>query len=179
MKLLNQLILATVVSLAFACNSGPANDSESNQKSELNVQTEGMKQIDLSEYELNAHMFVPDDSKGKADIIATDWGSIEINVADWYGIEIIPYGMTLSDKKAELKSDLVYTVDYIVEEENLILYKKTISGSDVDPEFHFFMTTEIDGELVEVKSSADQSFTKKQVEKMINSAKTLSSKATV
>ena len=179
MKLLNNLILATVVTLAFACGSGSTNESESDNASESKAATEGIKQIELSEYELNAQISVPDDSKGKAEVIATDWGSIEINVADWYGIEIVPYGITIAEKKAELTSDLVYSIDYLVEDENLILYKKTIADSDVDPEFHFFMTTEIDGELVEVKSSADKTFTKKQVEKMINSAKTLSPKAEV
>ena len=102
--------------------------------------------------------------------------SIVISISDWYGIEIVPFGISIEEKKAELTADLVYSVEYLTEEENLIMYKKTIAESDVDPEFHFFMTTEINGELVEVKSAGDQTFTKKQVEAMINSAKTLSQK---
>lgn len=176
MKLLNQLIIVTAVSLAFACGNGSTNESEGEKLSENNVETEGMKQVDLSEYELNASISIPDDSKGKAEIISTDWGSIEINVSDWYSIEIVPYGISIAEKKAELASDLVYSVEYLTEEENLILYKKTIAESDVDPEFHFFMTTEVDGELVEVKSAGDKAFTKKQIETMISSAKTLSQK---
>ncbi|MEQ8625510.1 MAG: hypothetical protein RJQ00_03745 [Vicingaceae bacterium] len=176
MKLLNQLIIATVVSLAFACGNGSTNESEDEKLSENNLQTEGMKQIDLSEYELNATISVPDESKGEAEVVATDWGSIVISISDWYGIEIVPFGISIEEKKAELTADLVYSVEYLTEEENLIMYKKTIAESDVDPEFHFFMTTEINGELVEVKSAGDQTFTKKQVEAMINSAKTLSQK---
>jgi len=168
------------MALAFACGDSKTKQNEKKDlETKASAQLEGMKKIDLGEYQLSATISIPDDSKGKTEVVATDWGSIEIKVSDWFGIEVVPFGMSIIDKKTELKADLVYSIEYLTDEESLLFYKRTISGSEVDPEYHFFMTKEIDGDLVEVKSSGNQSFTKRQVEKMILSAKTLSPKAEV
>lgn len=179
MKIVKPLFFTALIAFTIACGGNKSKQAEEDSTAASASEAQDLKQIDLSEYQLNATISIPDDSKGKAELMATDWGSIEVKIDDWYGLEIVPYGMSVIDKKAELKADLVYDIAYLIDKENLIFYKKTITDSELDPEFHFFMTKEIDGELIEIKSSSDQSYTKSQVEKMILSAETLNPKAEI
>ena len=133
----------------------------------------GMMMANLNEYDINASIYIPDESKGKAEFNATDWGSLEISVGKRYGVEIVPFGMTIEEKKEELAGDLVYTIEYIKDEADCIVYKKSIADSEVEAEVHFFLNIDLGGDVYEVKSLNDQAYNEKSIEKMISSAKTL------
>jgi len=171
-------ISAICIAMAFySCNQSAytENNEEGNTEAQSeSATTENSTEINLSDYDLNASISIPDESKGKAEISLTDWGSIEIRVGERFGIEIVPFGMTVEEKRAELEADLVYQTSYLDENENLLFYEKSIKESDIEMEYHFFYTTELDGDIVEIKS-LDNKFSKSAVESMIESAKSLKS----
>jgi hypothetical protein len=183
MKIKNTLCILAVSTIMMACGGNQQKDAtESNSEtegtenaSEMDLNT--MAEVDLSDFDLNASIYIPDDSKGKPEINTTNFGSIQIVVGKDYGIEIVPFGLTVSEKKEELEGDLVYDIEYLSESDNSIYFKRTIKDSDVKAEFHFFMTKEINGDLIEIKS-LNQTYSERAIEKMIQSAKSLEEKPT-
>tara|TARA_R110000868_G_scaffold121081_5_gene321287 strand:+ start:55 stop:576 length:522 start_codon:yes stop_codon:yes gene_type:complete len=172
MRKLRLLSLFALIVLFSACGSGEEKSSAKEEET-LNENYNKMIQTDLSEYGLNATIYIPDESKGKAEISETSWGSINIEVGENFGLEIIPFGMSIEDKKIELQGDLVYNTEYIEQTENLLVFTKVIKDSDMEPEVHFFYVTKVDGEQVEVKNTKDRTFRKEAVDKMVESAKSL------
>lgn len=174
MKTLNKFLFLALITGFVACGA-PKEEAqeETNSESTENVEEAadlaGMEEVSLADYQMESSISLPMDRK--PDIVATDWGSIEIRIGDKFGIEILPAGISVAEHKEELASDLVYNIEYLEDSENLVVYKKSIEGSDIDAEHHFFMNFEADGELYEIKSLADMSFKKPQVDKMVNSAK--------
>lgn len=153
-------------------NDGKTNKTTvSEKKSEDDMK--GMHSVNLIDYDIDASLFIPDDSKGKAEFLMTDAGALTILVGNKYGIELMPYGLTVSEKKEELANDLVYTIEYLKDEPDLLVYKKTIADSEMEPDFHFFMNTTLGEDNYEIKS-LDNHYSKKAVEKMIQSARSLS-----
>ena len=122
-----------------------------------------MEEVDLSEAGLPLSIFIPNNN-GKPEIKATEWGSIEIRIADNFGLEIVPSGISVEERKTELNNDIVYTYNFIEDSPLLITYEQSIPDSGVEPEHHFFMNTEIAGELIEIRSIGDMGFKKLQVE---------------
>ena len=172
------LLALSIVSLV-ACGGEGTNDSTSEEGTETEASTdavdtyEQMVELDLTDYDIEAKMYVPDESKGKAELNATDWGSVTINVGKGYGIELVPFGLTVEEKKGELEGDLVYDIEYLEETETAIFYTKTIKEGDMEPEFHFFANAEINGDVVEIKNVEDRLFKKGAVELMMKSARSL------
>ena len=162
--------------LMIACNQTTQNSADSaNEATEQAADTEGMKSVDLSEYDIDANISLPDESKGEVDILATDWGSVEIRVGNRFGIEIVPYGMTVEEKKAEIEGDLVYQTNFIEESESLIVYERNIKDSEIEKEYHFFFNSESNGDLFEIKS-LDEKYSKSAIELMVQSAKSFTVK---
>jgi hypothetical protein len=161
----------------FSCGGTTETKEESNNTEELSTESyEGMTEVNLSEFGLEATIQIPDESKGKAEITETSFGSIQIVVGQNYGIEIVPFGLSIDEKKEELAGDLVYNVEYLTENPTLIEFKRTIKESDVEEEYHFFMSKELNGEVYEIKSISEMSFKKFALKSMVNSAKSLKMK---
>ena len=173
------LIISAFVLFSCGGNSIPTAEEESQEKAmtEDAEEMKDMEMIDLSEYDISASLYIPDANKGKPEFHATDWGSLELSVGKKYGIEIVPFGLTLDEKKGELEGDLVYKVEYLKEDPNYFIYKKSIADSDVEAEFHFFMNVELDGDVYEIKNLSDQPYSEKAIEKMIQSAASLAVKS--
>lgn len=132
----------------------------------------GMELVNLSEFAVNANIQLPDQDKGALQIQNSTTESIEILVGDAFGIEIIPFGISVAEKQQELNDDLVYTIEYLEETPEKIVYRKTIKDSEIDPEYHFFITKEINGEPFSIKS-LNKAYTQKSIEKMVLSAESL------
>lgn len=171
MRKLSLFSLFVIAMFFAACGGGEEKASTSDET--INEQYDQMIETDLSEFGLNASIYIPDESKGIAEISETSWGSINIDVGENFGIEVVPFGMSVEDKKIELAGDLVYHTEYIEQTENLLFFTKVIKDSDLEPEVHFFYVTKIDGEPVEVKNTKDRTFRKEAIDKMIVSAKSL------
>ena len=177
------LILFTASLMSFA-----ACESTKSDKEETTVETEevtadeaadysGMQKLDLSDYAIAGSLYIPNENKGKAKINETAYGSVQIVVGDRFGLEIVPFGQSLEEKKAELSNDLVYELNVIEEDENYMMFEKSIKESDVEPEYHFFMNVELDGEIYEIKSITDNAYSKAAVESMLKSAQSFSPQA--
>lgn len=182
MKTLRPFAIIIFSTFLFACNSAPTENTTEEVSTEANSTAEesdlsGMEEVDLSEYELSATIFVPDESKGKREIGFTEAGNIQIIVGKRFGIELVPYGLTVAEKKEELTGDLVYNVEFIEDTEKAIIYSKTIKDSDIEAENHFFYSFESEGELIEIKNVEGMSFSLSMIEKMMASAKSIKAKA--
>ncbi len=62
--------------------------------------------------------------------------------------------------------------DFIEEKEGLLIYKYGVPGSDKEM-FHFYMVRESDGKQYVIESLRSGEFSRKQVDRMIRSAKSL------
>lgn len=175
------LLIVSLIHLAACENSTSQKEESANEttevKSDAEANYQGMKQVDLTDYTIPASLYIPDEKKGVAKISETAYGSVQIEVGDRFGLEIVPFGQSLKDKKADLANDLVYTVNIIEEDENYVLFEKSIKDSDIEAEYHFFMNVELDGELYELKSVSDKAYSKAAAESMLKSAKSFSPKA--
>ncbi|MEQ8910369.1 MAG: hypothetical protein RIC95_14325 [Vicingaceae bacterium] len=183
MKIFKISIFFVFALALIACggNSTSNNSTEAKEgkqtASEEKANYSNMKQLDLAEYNVPAFIYVLNESKGRQKIEETAYGSVQIEVGDRFGIEIVPFGLSLAEFKDELENDMVYQIESIEEGENYFIYKKTIANSGTEAEYHFFLSTELEGDLYEVKSMNEKEFGKGAIEQMLNSAKSLSSKA--
>jgi hypothetical protein len=173
MKTINKFILLSLITGITACSSQEEKtETEAADTTivaeDATIALEGMEEQSLSEYELPGSIYLP--MTQKPEIIATDWGSLEIRIGDNFGIEILPSGLSVEEHREELSKDLVYTIEYLKETERLVSYQKSIKDSDIKPEHHFFMNIEANGELYELKSLAEGSFSKGSIDKMIKAA---------
>lgn len=180
MKKLTSILFIGLIAFLFACGGGANQDqtesqSTENQNEKAAADYSDMESHDLSSYDIPAQIYLPG-NMGKPDMNLTDWGSLEIRIGENYGLEIVPFGLLLSEKKAELEADLVYQINYLEEKPDLLVYEKSIQDSDVDPEYHFFINREIAGEVYEIKSLAALSMKKAQMEKVLKAAKSFEAK---
>lgn len=182
MKKLKFIGLFVIGTSLMACGG---DQSTTNNETETTTETSmeeaksdmtGMEEIDLTDYDVPATLYVPDESNGKRMITATEWGSVQVEVGKKYGLEIIPFGVTVEEKKAELNNASVYSIDIISEDANSIVFSKSINGTELEPEVHFFMNKEIDGDVYEIKS-LDKSYNQRAIDKMMASANTFKGKA--
>ncbi len=173
-----QFIGAIVIAVSFVACGGDAKSTdtsspETTEPAETKVEDyKGMELANLSDYGVDGSLQIPDKSKGPQKIQTSSIESIEIMVGNAFGIEVITFGQTVAEKKTELDGDLVYRIEYIEETPEKLLYKKTLKDSDIDPEFHFYLTKNINGELFSVQS-LNKVYKQKWVEKMIVSAESL------
>lgn len=179
----SKLILTAAISSAFlftACSSGGGNAEAGTESDSLSTASEvvedysDMQEVDLSEYGMMASVFVP--KSGKVEMVETSWGSVEIMVGDKFGMEVVPFGFTIAEKKDELKQSSVFETEIIEDKDNYFLYKKTIPNSEIMEEYHFFLNQTIDGEIYEVKSMADLELKEAQARKVLKAAKSLKAK---
>jgi hypothetical protein len=174
-----QFIGAIALSMSLlACGGGDSAKTEDKSVTEASEPAgpdySNMVKVDLTAFGVEASIQLPKEEKGPHKIENTATESITIEVSDKFGIEITPFALTVAEKKEELDGDLVYTIEYLEETENKIMYKKSIADSDeVEDEYHFFITRSMDGELYSIQSLPN-AFRKKSVGKMLVSAESIS-----
>ncbi len=175
-----QFTAALLISMSVIACGGDAKtadaSSETSETAEITASAEadyeGMKLTDLTEFGVFASLQIPDGEKGPVKIENSATESVEIMCGTKYGIEIIPFGLTVAEKKAELDNDLVYTIEYIEDTPEKIIYKKAIQDGDMESEYHFFLTKEIDGEPYSIQS-LNKVYRQKSIEKMVVSAESI------
>lgn len=165
----------------IACSSGAKSDSENEQQTEESQNEpqedySNMREVDLSEYGIMGTIQLPKADKGKLEIKETSWGSVEVKVGDRFGLEIVPFGLTIAEKKAELENGTVYEVDILEDEDDFIFYKKYIPNSEVLEEYHFFLNKQIQEDIYEIKSMADMELKEGAVREILRSAKSFKAK---
>lgn len=174
MKKLQYLAALMLIVIVFACNNS-ADTNENSDDAAVATEAadiEGFESQDLSEYGIDANIQLPS-TGSPISINSSPSGDLVINDGKNFNMMITPYGFTLEELKEELDNDLVYDINYLEEEADYIVYEKTIPDSDVEKEVHFIMVKDYNGDPYEIKSSAEGSFKKHHIDKMIQAAKSL------
>lgn len=170
-QLISALAIATSI---IACGGGESSGTDNVETSDsTRVYYSNMEQVTLFDFGVDANIQLPKEDIGPRKIENSATESITIAVNDKFGIEINPFGLTVSEKKEELDGNLVYTIEYIEETADKIVYKKSITDNEeIKAEHPFFLTKNIGGELYSVQSLPNV-FSKKAIDKMILSAESL------
>lgn len=169
-------IIALIAAITVACDNANSTKEHSSEDTiateDASTAIEGFEVVSLEDYDLNFDIQLPEG--GQAISIQTSpSGDVLFNDGKHFSFSITPFGFSLEELKAELDNDLVYSINYVEEGTDYIIFEKTIADSDVEKEMHFIMVKEKEGELYEIKSSTDQVFKKHHIDKMIQSAKSL------
>ena len=173
---IKHIILSTMVFSLVACGSGGGNsdsdatDSTAVESNEMQEDYSQMQEVDLSEYGVMASMYVPN---GNLMIEESGYGSIVLRVGDRFGIEVVPFGMEIVEKRNELEAGTVFQVEVLEERTDYMFFRKFIPGSEVLQEFHVYLTRDINGELVAVKSLDDMEMKEAQAREVLKSAKSI------
>jgi hypothetical protein len=166
-----------VMALAFiSCGGGEAGTSEEGNAEATETEMTG-KTIDLSEYGMDFTIVVPDKANLQTEVIATDWGGVEIIQGENFMLSIAYGEGDLDLLKFDLGEDLVYKSEILEDSPDHLLYKRSIEGADVVPEHHFLYVLKIDGDAVEVQNSKDASFSEEAARAMLKSAMSLKVKS--
>jgi hypothetical protein len=132
-----------------------------------------MQKVELSDFGLMASIYLPQENKGPLMVEESSYGTIVMKVGERFGLEIVPFGMDIVEKRNELEQGTVFQIEVLEERQEYMLYRKFIPGSEVLEEFHIYLTKEIDGELVAVKTLDDMELKEAQAREVLKSAKSL------
>lgn len=167
------LISAFLIVLLSACGGGDSStDQTEGQASEEMSDMQGMTELNLTDYGLDLSIMIPDENTGVAEVIATDW-SVEIRVGEGFMISVSIGEGDLELLKSDLMEDLVYKAEILDESESHIVYKREIENSGMEPEHHFFLITDIDGDQYDVQNLKDVTYSKEAIDRMLMSAKSI------
>ena len=183
---LTKTLLSFFIAFSFVACSSSANQGGETEGTDSTAVEESaaedysnMTEVDLTEYGISASIMTPGDNKGKLEIEETSWGSLTVKVGEKFGMEIVPFGLTLEEMKAEMDQGGVYEIEMVEEDASYVLYKRTIPGSEVEAEYHFFMNTEIGEEIYEIKTMADMELKESHARYILKSAKSFKAKDAV
>jgi hypothetical protein len=163
----------------MACGSGgEQNEQGSTDSTEVVGQSteedyDQMQKVELSDFGLMASIYLPQENKGPLMVEESSYGTIVMKVGERFGLEIVPFGMDIVEKRNELEQGTVFQIEVLEERQEYMLYRKFIPGSEVLEEFHIYLTKEIDGELVAVKTLDDMELKEAQAREVLKSAKSL------
>jgi len=160
-------IFATFILLS--CNGNPETKEKSSVENEQSEMVENTSFLDLTEYGINGNMAVPQELSAESKISENAYGGLEIRAGKDYLLELLPLSMSIEEKKQELANNPVYKISYIEEGQDYLFYKKEITDSGVDEEYHLYMLKDFgNGEVYVVKTLDMESLPKAKVEKMLS-----------
>jgi len=181
MKIKYILFPCLAISL-MACGSGAGNteqeaaDSSQVVRQEIEADYSQMQAVDLSDLGLMASIYAPNEEKGRLSMEESGYGSIILRLGERFGLEVVPFAMGIVEKRNELEQGTVYQIEVIEERKDYMLYRKFIPGSEVLQEYHLYLTKEINGELVAVKTLDDMELKEAQAREVLKSAQSLKAK---
>jgi hypothetical protein len=170
-------IIPVFISALIACGGGGETAAESEENGTEATEAISGAETNLSDYGMPYSIVVPDAGSGEVEIMANDWGGVEIVKGEGYMMSIAYGEGDLDLLKFDMEEDLVYKSTIIEEGENFILYKREIPDSGMDPEYHFMVVFSVDGEAIELSNMKDMIFSEEAVRNMLNSAKTFKASA--
>jgi hypothetical protein len=169
--------------LFFSCGSDTSKqDENSGENTEVEVIGESdMNQISLSDYGLNMSLMLPEVASSTGNSIEPSITHEDgdyfwfLDIGNHFHLVIEDYGKE-TNKVAEKKKELdglkdIFVVEYIIDEPNLIMYKRTLhEGQGGKPSYHCYGETTIDGYTF-VLHSADEGGLKPVIEDMVTTIK--------
>jgi hypothetical protein len=178
--LLSSLILGLLI---FSCGD---NASENDENNDENIEVEvigesDMNQISLSDYGLNMSLMLPEVASSTGNSIEPSITHEDgdyfwfLDIGNHFHLVIEDYGKE-TNKVAEKKKELddlkdIFIIEYIIDEPNLIMYKRTLhEGQGGKPSYHCYGETTVDGYTF-VLHSADEGGLKPVIEDMVTTIK--------
>lgn len=163
-------LLPVFMLFAVSCGSGDGDNGETTDSDSVIVDEnfEGMNEISLSDNGLNMSIMLPQvESSTGASIEPTiehadgdylwyiDIGTHFHMVIEDYGNET---GKVANEKKRVEDMTDIFTIEYIVDEPNLIMYKRELhEGQGGKSSYHCFGETQVDGYTYVLRSDDDGS----------------------
>lgn len=169
-KALYLLTLIVTITLVACGGSETEQPTEDIQK----VSLKGLEELDLTEYGFDLIIMVPKaDMNGAAEVTLTERGTLEIVIGLDYGLEIMFGEGDIELLKTDLKEDLVFTSEIVMEEKNALIYTQDIPDSGVKIQNHFMYKAEVGSNVYEVRDLVAREYGIGMIEKMLVSAKTI------
>lgn len=157
----------------FACGGGETAEADLAVAEKENL-IKDYEPLDLTTWGFNMTMLVPNAKDyGDVEVTLTERGSLEIKVGRSFGLEIAYGEGDIALLKSDLKDNLVYVSEIILEEPDALIYKQEIPDSGIKTKNHFFYKAVVGSDVYEVRDLIDGKYGKKFIEKMLAAAKTL------
>jgi hypothetical protein len=157
-------MLPALISLVN-CSGGKEADESAN--------IPGMTETDLTPYGMPISIMIPDSTKGKAEITEQSWGAVEIKVGKTFQVSISEGEGDVSLMKSDIAgNDINKFKRYVKDEPALLFYESEIT----QPEFHFYTVVKSENASYTVEDIKGEIFSEKDVERMIESAKSIKDK---
>lgn len=132
-------------------------------------------EISLTQADFPVVVTVPENTDlKKVKIEPQTWGGIEIRVGENFQIQIASGQGDIALRKSDLANDDVYKVDYLIDNNNAIVYRKYIPDTDMQ-EYHFYIIAKTSSGYYEVEDIPGNQFSKSAIMKMFDAAKKLKS----
>jgi len=183
MKIKAFLSVLTVTFFLYSCggdNTEKEDDNSSNTEIEV-IGESDMNQISLSDYGLNMSLMLPEVASSTGNSIEPSITHEDgdyfwfLDIGNHFHLVIEDFGKEtnkVNEKKKELE-DLkdIFVIEYLIEEPNLIMYKRTLhEGQGGKPSYHCYGETTIDGYTF-VLHSADEGGLKPVIDDMVTTIK--------
>ena len=133
----------------------------------------GMMEVDLAPHGFDITMMIPDSTKGKAEITAQPWGAVEIKVGKHYQVSVSEGEGDIALAKSDVMgNDVNKHKRWVKDEPALLFYESEIT----QPEFHFYTVVKAGNKSYVVEDIKGEVFSEKDVERMVESAKSIKAK---
>lgn len=143
---------------------------DNSKKEEVVTVKPGMMELNLKVNGNSLSITVPDSSIGKLEMTEQSWGATEIKVGKHFQISISEGQGDIALKKSDISGDEINKFKrYIKEEPNTLFWESAIT----EPEFHFYTVEKVGPVFYLIEDIKEEHFTEKDVQQMLESAKSL------
>lgn len=181
---MKKIFIPSLILLAFIlvkCNSEVKTENEDNQIVETIVDLGNVDEIDMEEHGFQIFIKVPAAGPAipKPTIDVLDWGAAEVRVGNNFQIQISASEGNISQKKEDINLDDIYETEFIIDEDYALFYSSKVRGTDLEPEYHFYVIISDGTKAYETEDIKGDVFSKKVAERMFNLAKAIKIKPTI
>ncbi len=165
------LLLIAAPALLFFLSCGGSKTEESN------APMPGMMEVGLKINGNNLSIMVPDSSKGKMEIIEQSWGATEIKVGTAFQISIEEGDGDIALIKSDITGNEVFKLQRYLKDEPTLLFWEGKNADLPDARFHFYTIEKVGTINYVIKDiETGEAYSEKQVQTMLDAAKTLKPK---
>lgn len=160
-KALLLLVLSTIL-IHVGCDDS--------KKGEAATVKPGMMDLNLKVNGNALTITVPDSSIGRLEMTEQSWGATEIKVGKHFQISISEGQGDIALKKSDISGDEINKFKrYLKEDPNTLFWESAIT----EPEFHFYTVEKVGPVFYLIENIKEEHFTEKDVQQMLESAKSL------
>ena len=163
MKKILLVLITPIIILLGGCGNSKKNDTSSSMS--------GMKEVILKVNGTPLSLMVPSDStKGKLEIVEQNWGATEIRIGKDFQITISEGDGNIPLIKGDISNNDVNKFKRFVKDEPTLLFWES---QITEPEFHFYTIQKAGKTSYIVEDIKGDVYSDKEIQLMIDAAKTL------